>query len=298
MCVAFAIRLKLLQWNSFGGENKLTKKPSPTTGDKIPTAKFHISKLNVRADEPFGETEEDKALTHQLYKGKIIAPFKARPEGDGYGVYVGRRRFLAKKQAGTKEFIVGRDVLIDDVDEEEAREQSLIENVEILREEMNPMLRAKALSELVATSPSGLRGVARRLGISHSSLSEWIKPMELSPPLQKALEKGDIYFTDAVRLARMELPNTTQQRLAETLEKEGLEAFQDAVERVGERKLKRGIPKGVYEVDRVVWDKRNQKEMSYYETLRKVAEVKEMKVPEYIKDFVIRHIDEIKRELR
>lgn len=61
--------------------------------------------------------------------------------------------------------------------------------------------------------------------------------------------------------------------------------------------MKRGIPKGIYEIDRVVWDKRNKKEMGYFEIVRKVAETKDMKPPDYIKDFVIRHIEEIEAEL-
>lgn len=275
----------------------MAKHPFPKMGDKIPADKLHISKLNVRAEEPFGKTEEDQALIHQLRRGKIIAPFKVRPEGKGYGVFVGRRRFLAKQETGTAEFTVGKDVIVEDLDEEEAREQSLIENVEILRQEMNPMTRAKALNELVTRSPSGLRGTAIRLGISHSTLSEWLKPAELSPKLQDALEKGEIYFTDAVKLARMALPTLKQNELAEVLKKEGFEAFQSAVEASSERRFKRGIPRGVYEVDRVLWDKRNSREMRHYDTLKKTAEAKQMKIPEYIKDFVIRHIDEVKAEL-
>jgi len=36
-------------------------------------------------------------LTANLRGDKVISPFKARSEGDGYGVVVGRRRFLARK---------------------------------------------------------------------------------------------------------------------------------------------------------------------------------------------------------
>jgi len=46
------------------------------------------------------EREEDRALIDQLRRGRIIEPFKARPEG--YGVVVGRRPFLAKKDVGAK----------------------------------------------------------------------------------------------------------------------------------------------------------------------------------------------------
>ena len=114
----------------------------PDQGEEIPVERFHVSKLNVRAGEPFGQSEEDELLIHQLNRGKIVAAFKARPEEDGFGVFVGRRRFLAKKEAGTKSFVVGSDVVIEALNEEEAKEQSLIENLKILRKEMNPITRA------------------------------------------------------------------------------------------------------------------------------------------------------------
>lgn len=74
--------------------------------------RFHVSELNVRAGRSFGESEEDRALVDQLRRGKIIGPFKAKPEGDGYGVYVERRRFLAKKAVGVNFFVVGQDCMI------------------------------------------------------------------------------------------------------------------------------------------------------------------------------------------
>jgi ParB-like chromosome segregation protein Spo0J len=105
----------------------------PKTGHQIPVGKFHVSKLNVRGDQVFGESEADKALIEQLQRGKIIGPFKAKPEGDGYGVYVGRRRFLAKKAVGVNFFVVGQDCMIENVSDDEEREAALIENLEILR---------------------------------------------------------------------------------------------------------------------------------------------------------------------
>jgi ParB family chromosome partitioning protein len=269
----------------------------PKIGDRIPVEKLHVSALNVRAEEPFGEAEEDKQLIANLRRGKIIGPFKARPEGDGYGVIVGRRRFLAKKEAGAKYFVVGTDCLIEEMTDEEAREASLIENLDILRKTMNPITRAERLAEIIEFSPLGLRETARRLGISASTLSEWLKILELSPRMQEVVAKGLLGYTDALMVARMKLDEALQNELAEVVETKGVEAFKRELMRISEGKMKRGIPKAVYEVNRVVWDKRNRKEMSYYETLTKAAERKGMKVPEFIKDFLIRHIDEIEKEL-
>jgi len=228
----------------------------PNVGGHIPVEKFHISELNVRVGQPFGESEEDRALIDQLRWGKIIEPFKARPEGDGYGVVVGRRRFLAKKEIGTKFFVVGSDCLIEEMTDEEARETSLIENLKILRKELDPITRAMRLNEIVSYSPTGLRGTARRLGIPPSTLSEWLKVLELSPKMQEAVAKGLLYYTDALHLAKMKIGQIKQDELAEILEKEGVEAFKKELERLAEKKLKRGTPKGKYIILRATFDKR------------------------------------------
>ena len=268
----------------------------PKIGDRVPLEKFHISSLNIRAGEPFGEAEEDQLLITNLRAGKIIGPFRARPENTGYGVVVGRRRFLAKKVAGAKDFVVGVDCLIEEMTDEEAREISLVENLDVLRRTMNPIRRAKGLKEIVTHSSQGLRETSRRLGIPPSNLSEWLKILELSPKLQDAISKGLLGYTDGLMVARTKLNESSQNDLAETLESKGIEAFRKELMRVNTGKMKRGIPEGVYEIARVVWDTRDQKQMRHYQILTKVAREKEMNVPEYIKDFIIRHIDEIQME--
>jgi len=259
-------------------------------GEKITVDKFHISKLNVRAKEKFGETEEDQALILQVRKGKIVQPFKARPEGKGYGVYVGRRRFLAKKQIGVKQFTVGQDVIVEDLDEEEAREQSLIENLSLLRQEMNPITRAKQLQGMLAVSTTGLRGLAIRLGIAASTLSEWISVLDLSPKVLDVLEKNPHLYTDARQMARMKLSSILQNELAEVLEKQGEEAFKAELDRMKEGGKKRGIPKDVYYIVRTAFDKRYPPDKKAYETLEDLAKAKNMKVDEYGKQVLLDHV--------
>lgn len=272
----------------------MPEKELPKGGDSIPVQKFHVSPLNVRAEEPFGVTEEDQQLIAQLRRGKIIEPFKARPEGDGYGVFVGRRRFLAKKDVGTKSFVVGADCIIEDVSDEEAREASLIENLDILRKSMNPIARAEQLAEIIAFSPSGLRGTARRLGLPASTLSEWLKVLELSPRMQDVVRKELLGYTEAMKLARMKLGETLQDELAEVLENEGPEAFERELVRVSKGKKKRGVPKGVYIILRTTFDKRYKPDVELYEKLIELAKAKNMKLDEYCKRVLTEHVKSVR----
>jgi len=271
------------------------EKETPKIGARIPAENFHVSPLNVRAEEPFGEAEEDQLLTAQLRRGKIIGPFKARPEGEGYGVFVGRRRFLAKKEAGAKHFDVGTDCLIEEVGEEGAREASLIENLQILRKEMNPITRATALNEVISFSTMGLRETALRLGIPASTLSEWLKVLELSPRVQEALAKGLLFYTDALTIARMKLGIDLQDKLSEVLETEGLDAFKKEMIRVSKGKTKRGFPKGAYVMLGTRLDKRYEPDIELYEKLTELSKAKNMKLDEYCKWVLTEHVKSIAR---
>lgn len=258
-------------------------------GEQIPAERFRVSELNVRAGRPFGESEEDRALIDQLRQGKIIGPFKVRPESDGYGVVVGRRRFLAKKEAGAKFFVVGCDCLIEEMTDDEAREASLIENLGILRKEMDPITRAERLNEIISFSPAGLRATARRLGIPASTLSEWLKILELSPKMQAAIARGLLCYTDALHLAKMNIGQLEQDELADILAKEGFEAFKKELERLGKKRLKRGAPKGKYIILRTTLDKMYPPDMELYDKLKRLAETHKMKLDEYCKHVLTEH---------
>ena len=271
----------------------MIKKELSKARDRVPVERFHVSPLNVRVEEPFGEAEEDQRLIAQLRRGRIIEPFKARPEGDDYGVFVGRRRFLAKKKAGAKYFVVGVDCLVEDISDENAREASLIENLKMLRKEMNPITRAKALNEVISFSTVGLRGTARRLGVSASTLSEWLKVLELSPRMQEVLAKGLLFYTDALMVARMELGTDLQDELAEVLETEGPDAFKKELVRFSKGKMKRGVPKGVYMVLRTMFDKRYKPDVELYEKLTELAKTKDIKLDEYCKWVLAEHIKSV-----
>jgi hypothetical protein len=84
---------------------------------------------------------------------------------------------------------------------------------------MDPIMRATQLNEIVSFSPTGLRGTAGRLGIPTSMLSEWLKILDLSPKMQEAVTRGLLCYTDAMKLAIMELGKIEQDELAEVLKK-------------------------------------------------------------------------------
>jgi len=269
----------------------------PKVGDKIPIGKFWVSKTNMRVDEVFGESDEDKALIDHFRRASVVQPFKARPEDEGYGVFVGGRRFQAMKLAGYKDFVVGDHVWIEDVTNEEAMDASLKENLEEFHKAPDPITRAKAINAYLTRMPTGIRGLARSWNMPHSTLVEYLKILDLSLKMQEVVRKGLIPFYEGIAVVRLGLGMEAQDNLADLIEKEGKEAFKKELQRLELGKGKRGIPKGKYFIDRVIWDIRSRKDMENREIIKKVAETKGMTEPEYIKDYIIRHIDEIAKEI-
>jgi len=267
----------------------------------IPADKIHVSKTNVRCGLPFGESDEDKALIYQVTWGKkVVQPFKMRPEGkaDGasegsFGVFVGRRRFLAKVEAGFKDFTEGLDFIIEDVDAEEARRESLVENLDLLRKGMDPMTRAHELAKLVDASPGGLRTVAGQLGVPPSTLSEWMKILDLSPKLQDSVTKGLLPFSDGLQVVRMDIGEKTQERLATTLETEGKEQFEKELERFADGTLKKGLPKDKYFIVRTVFDRVYPPDMDLYNKLGELAKTKNQGIDDYCKAVLKEHVSQL-----
>ena len=196
---------------------------------------------------------------------------------------------MAKREVGTKFFVAGSDCLIEEMADEEAREASLIEDLGVLRKGMDPITRAVRLNEIVSYSPVGLRATARRLGIPASTLSEWLKVLELSSKMQETAARGLLRYTDALQLARMKIGRMKQDELAQTLEEEGIEAYRKELARFAQKKLKGGIPKGKYMILRAVFDKMYPPDVELYEKITQLAKAKKMKLDEYCKWALTEH---------
>lgn len=279
----------------------------PSAGTEIPVERLHVSECNVRHDERFGETKEDKEFVEHLKFNPIRVPMEARPEGKGYGVYIGRRRFLAKKDYATH-FTVGKDLLVFDVSEEEAREASFIENNEYLKKNMNPLTYAENLNIIVSGSGRSLRANAKRLGISTGGLSEYLTLLRGLPSekIRDVIRRYNVSYKGygkagshtALGIAKMRLSKEKLDELAKIAVSDGIEVMWSKVDEMTTGKKKRGLPKDAYDVDRVTWKKENKFERRYSDFIDKAAKNKGLTRAEYTKRFLIDHIKEIETDAK
>lgn len=253
----------------------------PKSGERIPIEHFHVSKMNIRFSEPFGETEADKTLIANVRIYGIVEPLLARPEGKGFGIYAGRRKYYASLTVGTKTFVVGQDCLIRNVSDEQAREQSLIDDLDVLREEMNPMVRARAVQDIIDSSMTGVRGVAKKLGVAIGTVSQWTAPLQLHRAMQDAVADGKIFFYDALQLVRMKPSESQEDRLVEVLEKGGRDAYLGEVQKLSTGVARRGIPKGKFAVVRYVYELAHEEVK--YRQLEQLAKARNMQLDELTK---------------
>jgi len=255
----------------------------PKAGDRMPVERFHISKLNVRANRPFGESEKDKSLLENVRRNGIVEPMLARPEGNGFGIYAGERKYHSAMIIGYKAFVIGEDALIRNVTDEQARLQSLIEDLDALREELNPIERANAIMDVIRTDMIGERAVAKRLGVAPSTLSQWIKILDLTPPMRDAVAKGQIYFKDALNLAKAKVGEIQEKKLAEAAETGGRDGYMATLEAVQAGHEKRGLPAGMYNAVKMMFNMSHKDEESQYKNIEQQAQVRNMETGEYSK---------------
>ena len=103
--------------------------------------------------------------------------------------------------------------------------------------------------------------------------------------MQRAVSKGLVAFTDALKVARLNIPYEEQERLALKAIEEGAEEFKRELERIRKGYEKRGAPKGLLVV-RVSFGT----ESPIYEALKRLAEEKGMELGEYVKQVLEEHV--------
>lgn len=155
------------------------------------------------------------------------------------------------------------------------------------------MTRAQELAKVIDDSNEGLRTVAGQLGIPPSTLSEWIKILELAPLMQVKVKDGTINFSEALEIVRLGLDEKTQEKLSETLTMSGKDEFNKSLERFKKGNMKKGLPKGKYLIVRTMFDQVYKPDIELYKELKILAQKENKTIDEYAKEVLKNHIASI-----
>ena len=125
-----------------------------------------------------------------------IDPIRVRQlPNSRYEIINGRRRVANLAAAGVTEV----EAIIEDADQEAAAWSALALN---MSGSPSPMVEARLISDLIALGYTQ-KVIARRLGITQGNVSQRVGLMALIPPLQDALESGEMVLTAARMVVKL-----------------------------------------------------------------------------------------------
>jgi len=155
---------------------------------EIPLGKLSISKLNMRAKN---KTPDISDILPSIREHGIHQTLLVRPEGDGFGIVAGRRRYfallkVAEETDKTPKVPCG---VLETDDDAVAIEASIIENMARLpATELEQFAAFKRLK----TTGRGVAEIAHHFGVTELKVKRILALANLKPAILKLYENGDI----------------------------------------------------------------------------------------------------------
>jgi len=169
---------------------------------QVPLDQIETNPLQPRRDF---DPQELQQLKQSLESHGLLQPIVVRPTGRGYQVVVGERRLRAAREAGWKEI----PVRIVDLNDQQVFEAALIENLH--RSDLNAIEKAQGFAEYCHRYGVTHEELARRLGLDRSTVSNFIRLLDLPPAVQDALRTGQISFGHARALLGLNHPQRQEE---------------------------------------------------------------------------------------
>jgi ParB family chromosome partitioning protein len=176
-----------------------------------------LEKIRANPNQPRKSFDENALvdLTNSVKEHGVIQPIIVEEEGDGYLIIAGERRFRAAQRAGLREI----PVIVRSYSEEKRLEISLVENIQ--RTDLNPIEEASAYKALIDITGRNQDAVASLVGKSRSAVTNALRLLKLSPPMQESLKKGEISPGHARALLTVK-DTSARERLFNNITAEGL----------------------------------------------------------------------------
>jgi ParB family chromosome partitioning protein len=142
-----------------------------------------ITKVEPNREQPRKNFDEDalQELADSIKQFGLLQPILVQDRKDYYEIIAGERRWRAAKLAGLKEV----PVIIKNYTNQEIVEISLIENIQ--REDLNPIEEALAYKRLLEEFNLKQDDVAERVSKSRTAVTNSIRLLKLSEPVQQMI---------------------------------------------------------------------------------------------------------------
>lgn len=151
--------------------------------ENIPVGDISPNHRQPRADF---DREALDSLTESIRQVGVLQPVVVRPQGAGYLLVAGERRWRAAQAAGLTEI----PALIRETDEQGSLTEALVENLQ--REDLGPLEEAAAFAQLQDDFGMTHAEIGERVGRSRAAITNSLRLLQLGPVIQAALVTGDL----------------------------------------------------------------------------------------------------------
>jgi len=158
-----------------------------------------LSPNRFQSRKDFNDNEQ-KSLVASVRKNGIIQPIIVRKSRQGYEIIAGERRWRAAQVAGIRDV----PIVIRDVEDSDAAEMSLIENIQ--REDLNSLEEAEAFAMLIEKFNISQEELSTRVGKDRSTIANTIRLLKLPQEVKQALRNKTITAGHARSLLALDSP--------------------------------------------------------------------------------------------
>jgi len=167
---------------------------------RLPVEFIVANRANPRRDFNAEQLED---LTQSIREKGVMQPLLVRPSTQGPDVFeiiAGERRWRAAQAAGLHEV----PVIVREVDDKEALELAIIENVQ--RADLNPIEEALGYEQLIEHFGYTQQDLAQVIGKSRSHVANTLRLLRLPTEVREMLDKGELTAGHARTLITAEDP--------------------------------------------------------------------------------------------
>ena len=203
-------------------ETGIVPQDSPSRIKAGSISKIPLEAIETNPWQPRNRFEEEALaeLAASIKRQGLIQPVAVRDLGNGrYQLISGERRVRACKLAG----LTMVTAYVRTADDVQMMEMALVENIQ--REDLNPIEIAVSLQRLLEECRLTQEDLADKVGKSRSAVTNYLRLLKLSLPVQEALRDQRITMGHARALVPVE-DAALQQRLLEEILEKGLSVRQ------------------------------------------------------------------------
>lgn len=182
----------------------------------MPVARVRPCPLQPRKDF---SPESLQELADSIKEQGIVQPLIVRPQGEGFEIIAGERRWRAAQMAGLAQV----PVIVRPADDRAVLEMALIENLQ--RENLNAIEEAHGYAQLIGQFQLTQEEAALKVGKSRAVVANALRLLKLTPPLQAFVRDGRISVGHAKVILGLASPQE-QELAAERILKKSLNVRQ------------------------------------------------------------------------